>query len=64
MKKYNVYAKVSGEVFIGTYGAKNKQEAVEAAEDDTTAAWHPSLCHQCSNVLDPGDPYDPYAEEV
>lgn len=62
MTKYIVYAKVSASIKIGEYEAGSKEEALQLAEEDGSANWMPSLCHQCSDEVDLGDAYDPHAE--
>ncbi len=64
MAKYNVYGTVGASVFLGTYEAKNEDDAIEQAEDNENANWSPTLCHQCSRELEVGDVYETQAELV
>ena len=61
MPKFSVYAKVTGTKFIGEFTAKNKQEAIEMAEESSNC-WV-SLCHQCSSECEDPSVSDFIAEK-
>lgn len=48
MKKYKVYAKITGFKFIGEYDANDESQAIEVADEDATI----NLCKLCSKDFD------------
>ena len=64
MSKYVVKANLSASVIIGTYEADSEEEAITLAENDPNGNHYQSLCHQCSRIIDLGEPYDYYTEEI
>lgn len=55
MAKYRVYGIMTASVVIGEYEADNEEDAIEKANKDPRANWHPSVCHMCSREIDLGD---------
>jgi len=61
--KYHVYGIMSASVLLGEYEADSKEKAIEMAEQNSSADWYPSLCHQCARKVDLGDIQDIEANE-
>lgn len=55
MSKYKVFGHLSAFILIGEYEAESKEAAEKMAENDDSADWYPSLCHQCSSEVELGD---------
>ena len=55
--KYKVYGIMTASVLLGEYEANSKEEAEEMAENDKTADWYPTLCHQCADDIELSDIY-------
>ncbi len=64
MPKFEVTGSVDCVVLIGKYEADSKEEAERMAEDDESADWYPTLCHQCSREVEVGDITEVYVNEV
>ena len=58
--KYNVYGKVVGSKFIGTFEADSEREAMEKAGENASI----SLCHYCSGECENAEIEDFTAEVV
>ena len=64
MPKYAVYGIITASVKIGEYEAKNEDEALEMADFDESADWHPSLCWQCSEHVELADIYETQVDKI
>jgi len=49
VKKYKVYARITGGKYLGEYEAATEDEAIEKAIKEAGSV---SLCHQCSRQID------------
>ena len=64
MAKYCVYGLVAASVVLGEYEADSENAAIRLAEEDPDADWYPTICHQCSDVVEVGDIYETKARKA
>lgn len=62
--KYQVFGVLSASIFIGEYEADSKEDAIDKANEDKKANWHPRICHHCSRNISIGDINDVEAELI
>jgi hypothetical protein len=60
IKKYRVYGKVVGSIYLGEFKAENTEEAEMLAIENSDI----SFCHQCSSHCEDAQIEDIYIEEV
>jgi hypothetical protein len=52
VKKWAVYAKVTGSRYIGKFEADTEQEAIDEANNKSPRCGIATVCHQCSDVIE------------
>lgn len=62
MKKFHVYAVVTGSKYLGEVDAETKEEAIEKGENLKSV--NISICHQCSSECENPEVTEITAEEA
>ena len=62
--KFNVYGVMTASIKLGTYEAKDKEEAEKLAGEGPEADWMPGLCIHCSEEIELGEIYENQVEKA
>lgn len=60
MKRYHVYGKVTGSIYLGEFSAKDEEEAMQKATEQS----HVGFCHQCNSQCEDPEVEATAAEEA
>ena len=60
MKKFSVYAAVTGTKYLGVFEANTKEEVIKMAAPEASVC----LCHQCDSECEDAEIHELIAEET